>query len=225
MKEMIFTGFSLRTIRFLNDLRENNYKEWFEDNRHVYERELLKPFKALVSSLSPTMHNIDSGFELRPHRVLSRIYRDTRFSKNKEPYKDHMWMTFQLPVENWENYPGYFLELRADSYTYGMGLYAAKKKVMDGFRDNVAYNANEFEKITQTSVFERGFEIQGEGYKRLLDNDLTECFQPWLQKKSLWVAKTRPMGEEVFSAQFAEQIREDFVALEWLYNFFKESQP
>ncbi|WP_165043344.1 DUF2461 domain-containing protein [Dysgonomonas sp. ZJ709] len=222
-----FNGFTHATIQFLQGLKENNYKEWFEEHRDVYERELLNPFKSLVVSLSPAMHNIDPQFELRPHRVVSRIYRDVRFSKNKDPYKTCLWMTFQIPVAagDWQNYPGYFMELSDEGYLCGMGLYMAKKKIMDDFKDNIKYNAAEFKEVTQKTVLDRGFSIMGEDYKRQIPNDLSEYYQPWMQKKSVWVAKQRPIGNEVFSAKFAEQIQEDFVALEWLYNFFKESQP
>ena len=81
-----FSGFTPETIQFLVDLKENNFRQWFEDHRELYEIELLQPFRALVNTLSPAMHNIDSLFEFRTHKVLSRIYRDIRFSKNKDPY-------------------------------------------------------------------------------------------------------------------------------------------
>ncbi|GAB6011343.1 DUF2461 domain-containing protein [Viscerimonas tarda] len=217
-----FKGFTPATIQFFKDLEANNYKEWFEEHRGVYEKELLNPFKQLVTALSPVMYNIDPRFELRPHRVLSRIYRDIRFSKNKSPYKNHMWMTFQAPVQAWENYPGFFMELSAEGYNYGMGLYMAKKKVMDDFRDRLEYDAAEFEKNTQKNVLERGFQICGEDYKKPLENNLPVCFQPWYQKKSVYVWKTLPIGDEVFGPHFADVLREDFEALTWLYNFMKE---
>lgn len=225
MKELTFKGFTPNTFQFLKDLKENNYKEWFDENKHVYEKELLNPLKALVTALSPVMHNIDQSFELRPHRCLSRIYRDTRFSKNKDPYKDFMWMAFQIPVTNdiWKDYPGYFLEISATGYTLGLGLFQPKKKVMDAFRDEVTYDAEEFQRVTQASVLDRGYIINGEEYKRPIPNDLPEYFQPWIQRKGIWVSKTRPVGEELFSADFANLIKDDFLAMEWLYNFMKEA--
>ena len=220
-----FEGFSPKTFRFFRDLKENNYKEWFDANKHIYEKELLNPLKALVTALSPTMYNIDQRIELRPHRCLSRIYRDVRFSKNKDPYKDFMWMAFQIPVtrEEWKDYPGYFLELRADSYALGLGLFQPKKKVMDALRDEISYDAEEFQRVTQKTVLDRGYVVMGEEYKRPIANDLPEYFQPWIQRKGIWVEKARPIGEELFSARFVEMIKEDFEALEWLYNFMKEA--
>ncbi|HMM02851.1 MULTISPECIES: DUF2461 domain-containing protein [unclassified Dysgonomonas] len=219
-----FKGFTPETFRFFNDLKENNYKEWFNEHKHIYEKEVLNPLKALVTTLSPVMHNIDPSFELRPHRCLSRIYRDVRFSKNKDPYKDFMWMAFQIPVTNdvWKDYPGYYLEISGEGYTLGLGLFQPKKKVMDAFREEITYDAEEFRRVTQKSVLDRGYVINGEEYKRPIPNDLPEYFQPWIHRKGIWVSKHRPVGEELFSAGFANLMKDDFVAMEWLYNFMKE---
>ncbi len=225
MGEFTFDGFTPQTFQFFKNLKENNYKEWFDANKHIYEKELLNPLKALVTALSPAMYNIDPAFELRPHRCLSRIYRDIRFSKNKDPYKDFMWMAFQIPVTNdvWKDYPGFFMEINADGYALGLGLFQPKKKVMDAFRDEVIYDAEEFQRVTKKTVLDRGYIINGEEYKRPVPNDLPEYFQPWIQRKGIWVSKTKPIGEELYSAAFAEMVKEDFVAMEWLYNFMKEA--
>jgi uncharacterized protein (TIGR02453 family) len=225
MKDLAFEGFTPKTFQFFKDLKENNYKEWFDAHKDVYEKELLNPLKALVTVLSPAMYNIDQAMELRPHRCLSRIYRDIRFSKNKEPYKDFMWMAFQIPVTNdvWKDYPGYFMEISATGYTLGLGLFQPKKKVMDAFRDEITYDAEEFQRVTQKCVLDRGYIINGEEYKRPVSNDLPEYFQPWINRKGIWVSKTKPIGEELYSAQFADVIKEDFIAMEWLYNFMKEA--
>lgn len=218
---MAFNGFTPATIQFFNDLRENNYKEWFEEHRLTYENELIKPFKELVASLTPAMYNIDPQFELRPHKVLSRIYRDVRFSKNKDPYKTCLWMSFQVPATDWEMIPGFFMELNADRYFYGMGLYAPKKKTMDNLRDSIAYDAKEFQAQTQ-KILDRGFVVCGDEYKRLIPNELPEYFQTWVQRKNLYVGKSRPINEDVFSTKFADIIREDYESLVWLYKFFKD---
>lgn len=217
----MFNGFTSQTIQFLRDLGENNYKEWFEDHRHIYENELLNPFRELAAVLTPAMYNVDPEFELRPHRILSRIYRDIRFSKNKDPYKTCMWMSFQRPTKEWEDIPGFFFELTAESYFYGMGLFAPKKKTMDAFRENVTYDAKEFQKQTQI-ILKRGFDIGGDEYKRPIASDLPDYFQPWIQRKGVYVGKTKSVGDEVFNSGFAEIIRNEFESLAWLYNFMKE---
>lgn len=218
---MAFNGFTPATIQFFKDLQDNNYKEWFEEHRSVYDNELVKPFKELIATLTPTMYNIDPQFELRPHRVLSRIYRDVRFSKNKDPYKTCLWMSFQVPTPDWVNIPGFFMELNAETYFYGMGLFAPKKKTMDALRDSIAYDAKEFQAQTQ-KILDRGFVIYGDEYKRPIPNELSEYFQPWVQRKNLYVGKNIPINEDVFSPKFSEIIREDYESLVWLYEFLKD---
>lgn len=225
MKQQTFKGFTPKTFQFFKDLKENNNKEWFDANKHVYESELMNPLKGLFQALSPAMFAIDPMFEMRPHRAISRIYRDIRFSKNKNPYKEFMWVSFQQPVvrEEWKDYPGYFLDLREDAYTLGLGLFQPKKKVMDNFRDAIIYDAEEFQRVTQETVLDRGYTVCGEEYKRPIVNDLPAYFQPWFQRKGIWVEKAMPITEELYSPSFTDQVAEDFTALEWLYNFMKDA--
>lgn len=218
-----FTGFSPATIQFFKDLRENNNKPWFDENKHIYESVLLKPLKALVLAMTPGMYAIDSQIDFRTTRVLSRIYRDVRFSYDKSPYKAHMWMTFQRFVPEWENFPAFFTEFSAEGYRYGMGLYGSKKKVMDSFRSKVEYEQDHFKEITKNLTTKYGFKLEGEEYKRPLKNDLPEYFQTWVQRKSSYLIKNCPVGEEMFSEELVQVLVDDFTAMKQLYEFFVDA--
>lgn len=218
-----FTGFTPGTLRFLKELKENNYKEWFEAHRELYEIELLQPFKALAGALSPVMHNIDPRFELRPHKVLSRIYRDIRFSKNKDPYKTCLWMNFQRSATHWEFFPGFFMELNDENYFYGMGLYMPKRTVMDNFRDLIESEPETFAKMVRKNVLKCGFVVEGELYKRPLPNNLPPDLQTWANRKSVYVMKTLPHDETLFSPALLQQLSDDFTALKNLYGMMAEA--
>src|SRR5271157_2207894 len=94
-----FTGFSAKSPAFLKELKEHNDKMWFEAHRHKYEECLLGPMRRLVSDLGEFTLSIDPLLEIRPvvNKTISRIYRDTRFSRNKLPCKTTMWITFKRP--------------------------------------------------------------------------------------------------------------------------------
>ncbi len=218
-----FSGFTPETIQFLNDLKENNFRQWFEDHRELYEIELLQPFRALVNTLSPAMHNIDPLFEFRPHKVLSRIYRDVRFSKNKDPYNTCLWMSFQRVGTSWENFPGYFMELNTEHCMLGMGLFAPKRKVMDIFRDKIETEPNAFREMVQKSVIDRGYSVEGESYKKSIPNILPDFFQPWMNRKAVYVMKTFPVSDErIYSDALAHLIADDFTHLADLYHLMVE---
>lgn len=106
-----FSGFSQQGLNFLQQVRIENDKAWFDGNRDIYDRELLAPFRALVEQLAPGMLAIDPQFETRPAigKTLSRIHRDTRFSHDKSRYRSRMWLTFKRASKDWKDAPVYFL--------------------------------------------------------------------------------------------------------------------
>ncbi|MDD2512553.1 MAG: DUF2461 domain-containing protein [Proteiniphilum sp.] len=217
-----FTGFTPEAISFLRELKENNDREWFNERKQIYQDSLLQPFRSLAVMLSPAMHNIDPLFELRPSKMLSRIYRDTRFSPNKDPYKTSMWLNFQQKATHWEETPGFFAELDTKQFIYGMGLFMPKRKVMDAFREEISYSRESFREMALRATG-AGFTVEGEPYKRPLPSDLPAFYQPWIQRKSCYVIHRIPVTDaRIFSSAIALQLMEDFTQVADLYHFMME---
>ena len=217
-----FTGFTQATFDFFAGLKENNYKPWFEEHKPVYEKAVLQPLKALVLAMTPAMYSIDPQMDFRSQKVLSRIYRDIRFSNDKSPYKTNMWITFQRIVQNWEGYPGFYMEISADCYQYGMGLYLAKKNIMDNYRAKIEYEHEQFRQMTKDLLTKHHFEIGGDDYKRPLNNSLPDYFQPWIQRKSIYLFKTCPIGKELFDEGFVKHLSDEYCLLHPLYDFLRD---
>jgi len=217
-----FTGFTPETILFLKELKANNNREWFNEHKQVYQEALLQPFRSLAAMLTPAMYNIDPQFDLRPSKMLSRIYRDIRFSPNKDPYKSSMWLNFQQVATHWENFPGYFAELNTEHFMLGMGLFMPKRKIMDYFREEIDYSRDSFKEMAEKALT-AGFEVAGDVYKRPIPNTLPGFYQPWIQRKNVYVIKTIPLSDErIYSAAIALQLMDDFSQIAGLYHFMKE---
>lgn len=217
-----FTGFTAASITFLCELKVNNNREWFNERKQIYQESLLQPFRALAMMLSPTMYNIDPLFELHPAKMLSRIYRDIRFSPNKEPYKTSMWLNFQRKATHWEDYPGFFAELSSDQFTYGMGLYSPRRKIMDTLREEISFSRESFREMALQAAA-AGFTVEGEPYKRALPSDLPEFYQPWIQRKSCYLVKRiSPTDPRLCSSAIALQLMEDFTQAADLYHFMMD---
>ena len=216
-----FSGFSSQTILFLKELKANNNRKWFNEHKQVYQEALLQPFRSLAAMLTPAMYNIDPQFELRPSKMLSRIYRDIRFSPDKDPYKSSMWLNFQQAATHWENFPGYFAELNTEHFMIGMGLFMPKRKIMDYFRDEIDYSRDSFKEMAEKALT-AGFEVAGEAYKRPIPNTLPDFYQPWIQRKSVYVIKTIPLSDDrIYSEAIALQLMDDFLQIADLYHFMK----
>jgi len=214
-----FTGFTQETFNFFAGLKENNYKPWFEEQRQVYEKEVQQPLKALVLAMTPAMYSIDSQMDFRSNKIISRIYRDIRFSKDKSPYKTNMWITFQRIIPDWEGFPGFYMEITSDSYQYGMGLYMAKKNVMDEYRAKIEYEPEQFRQMTEDLIAKHRFVLGGDEYKRPINNSLPDYFQTWVQRKSIYLYKVCPIGKELFDEGFAQHLAKEFTLLQPLYEF------
>lgn len=218
-----FKGFSQTGLNFLRDVRQRNDKTWFEENRSVYEEHLLSPFRALVNELSQTMVIIDPEFEVRPSigKTLSRIYRDTRFSKDKSLFRSHMWLVFRRYSKEWTDAPVYFFEITPDFYRYGLGYYSATKSTMDTFRRLILKDKKAF-LATVRDCFP-DFEVEGESYKRPLIKDLPAEIAYWYNRKNFAVLHNSYDLEDLFQPDFLiRKLEQAFNQLMPLYQFLRQ---
>ena len=219
LKKTAFKGFSMESLYFLKGLALNNHKVWFEANREDFEITILEPMRKIIADLGDTMLSIDPLIEIRPHRSISRIYRDTRFSKDKSPYKTTLWITFKRPGHDWQGSPAYFFELYQDSYRYGMGFYNAEKRIMDKLREMIDTQPQKFRQAVSFYNKQKTFDLQGECYKRKSNNDLPEDLVTWYQRKSFYLVCHRDIDVSLFSSYLIDDLSTDFKALAPFYHF------
>jgi uncharacterized protein (TIGR02453 family) len=217
-----FQGFSRETLKFLSEVHRRNSKPWFEEHRGDYERVLLGPMKALAMDLAPVILQIDPEIDTRPYRVVSRIHRDTRFSKNKSLYKKSMWLTFKRLTETWHDRPAYYFELFPEGYRYGMGFYLVSKETMDKIRETIKEKPALVRERLQTIKKLEGMHIEGQAYKRVLDPAVGEEFRELYQKKELYFVANREIDKRIFGPAIAEDLIECFGKMASLYYFFDE---
>jgi len=216
-----FTGFSNETLSFLKSLQANNNKDWFEKHKEDYNLFLLNPLKNLVNDLSEFMLTIDSRFEVRPaiNRTISRIHRDTRFTKDKSPYKTTAWITFKRPKKDWKDSPAYFFELSRYSYRFGMGLYSASPTTMSLLREAIDEKPEEFDKVNTLYNKQDVFHIEGERYVRIMDKSKSSEVLNWYQQKNLYFVCNRNIDKLLFSSGLVENLLSSFSLLEPLYQY------
>jgi uncharacterized protein (TIGR02453 family) len=139
-----FTGFHPDAIAFLADLAENNERAWFQPRKAEYERLLKAPMEALVAALAERFEARGIPLLADPKHSIFRIYRDTRFSKDKSPYKTHLGASFPWvgrvggPVDGAETEVahangGYFNFGPGDIYVGG-GMWLPERPRMEAFR-------------------------------------------------------------------------------------------
>jgi uncharacterized protein (TIGR02453 family) len=220
--ERQFQGFSRKMFTFLRDLGRNNDKAWFEAHRADYEQHVLAPLRDLVNDMADSMLGIDLSFEVAPAvgKTISRIYRDTRFSQDKSPFRDCMWITFKRSAKDWARYvPGYFLEINPTWYRYGLGFYDAAPDLMARFRQQIDEDPKTFLKTIAWFDKQDVFTLEGERYKRPLGQDKPEPIRTWYGYKSFYLTCNRKIGDAILSPAFADQLMEHFGLAAPLYHY------
>ncbi|MDL2226884.1 DUF2461 domain-containing protein, partial [Deltaproteobacteria bacterium OttesenSCG-928-M10] len=118
-------GFSEETITFLADLRANNNRTWFMENRDRAEKFLLSPARDLVAAVGDLLRRQrpDIVADPRTDRSLYRLNRDTRFSRDKTPYKAHLGVWWWEGAGGRMECPGFYFHLTPDGFGWSVGCY------------------------------------------------------------------------------------------------------
>jgi uncharacterized protein (TIGR02453 family) len=137
------TRVSRDVFAFLAELRRHNNREWFNENKDRYLAEVRDPMLALVASLAPGLARISRHIAVDPRPAggsLMRIYRDTRFSRDKTPYKTNVGIHFGLKAPRDFEAPGYYLHLEPGSVFMGAGLWHPGADALRSIRDAIVRN-------------------------------------------------------------------------------------
>lgn len=222
----MFTGFTDDTVRFFLDLKFHNNPAYFHENHQRYVEDVQRPFYELIEDLSPDMLVIDPRMEIRPHKCMSRIHRDTRFSKDKSPYRDHHWFLFRRAAEPRDQSLFYYFEFGPDRLSWGMGVWGENRELFELFRKKLAANPDGcLALIHDLNLPARNLYLGGRQIKRL---SAPPCIPmpllPWYRIREMYIGKENPDYHQAFSAGIVREIRADFKALSPLYRLLRGLQ-
>lgn len=123
MSKSSFAGFSPKALTFFRQLEKNNDRDWFAANKKTYVEQIETPMVELVGIVGQAMKQIAGDYVREPKRQLYRIYRDTRFSKDKTPYKTHLGAQFQHPQVTKNLGAGFYFHISHKEVCIAGGMY------------------------------------------------------------------------------------------------------
>lgn len=213
----MFTGFTDNTLRYFLDLRFNNSSEFFHATHDQYLEYVQKPFYDLIEDLSPLMREIDPLMEVRPSRCLSHIHRDTRFTKDKSPYRDHLWFLFRRASEPREKSLNYFFEFGPETFGWGMGFWGENREVLDIFRKKIIADPDEVRSILPSQDSSK-LVLDGSIHKRIkIPDEVPDDLKRWYIIKEMYICHESPVFSNAFEAKLADSISKDYLLLAPLY--------
>lgn len=175
-------------LQFLYDLSQNNNRDWFEKNKKRYEVTVKKPFEALVGELIEGLKILEPDFQIQPKDCIHRIYRDTRFSANKTPYKTHVSAVFTPRGRQTMDHPGYYLHIEFGNLMLGGGAYFLDKAPLTKVRTAIAQDPEAFRALVFDPDFSKKYgDIKGEKNK-VMPAEFKEAVkkEPFLANKQFY---------------------------------------
>ena len=210
----MFPGFNNDLLSFYADIRFNNDKSFMDAHRKEYYQKVRDPFYAFIDALAPTMLRIDEEMEVRPHKCLSRINRDTRYTKDKSPYRDHHWVAFRQAARDKDGAPFYWFEIRLEAVSWGLGVWNENQSLFDALRRRILARPEEVMQAMRTA-WEHGFIQGGQIWKKYMQPPPTvpEMLKSVYPARSLYFEKTGIDPAWIFDEGIVNRVAEDFKAI------------
>jgi uncharacterized protein (TIGR02453 family) len=162
-------SFSPELFAFLRELADNNDREWFAANKGRYVAEVQEPALAFIEDVGLRLPEVSRHLVADPRTVggsLFRIYRDTRFSKDKSPYKTQVGIQFRHERARDAHAPGYYLHLEPGSVFMACGTWRPDGDTLHAIRTAIASKPARWQAIVDDPAFTQRFRLGGEALKR-----------------------------------------------------------
>ena len=160
---MAQTYFSPAVFTFLKDVAANNNRPWWEENKERYITLIREPAKEFIEDFGPRLQSISEHFVADSRTnggSLMRPYRDTRFSKDKTPYKTNIGIQFRHERGKDVHAPGFYVHIAPGDCWAGVGLWRPEAKVARQIRDNIHERPDAWKKATKYKAFTGSWTIE-----------------------------------------------------------------
>ena len=158
-----FSGFPADALVFFRQLKKNNTREWFAKNKERFDDAVRRPMEALLETLAASLRGAVPEIAIEPKKAIYRIYRDTRFSKDKTPYKTWCAASFSHAGRDRKTAPGYYFHFNDTELGIGGGLYAPMPDQLKALRTAIDRDPTPLLAILADRKFKKLFgELDGE---------------------------------------------------------------
>ncbi len=218
-----FKGFDRNIFTLLEINKFNDSKSFYESVKEEIKQGAIVPMRQLCADLSDELYRVDDKMNLMPTKMVSRIRRDTRFSKNKDLYRANVWCMFMRDKHLWQRQPCMWFEFYPDSYNYGIGTFRTDIVFLEAFREYLATHQEEFRRaLVSASVANPFLEIEcfkknKPGIERVGD-DLKKFYNC----KSFFFIYSSPEMERLIDGSVKEELIYAIRAFTPLYKFLAE---
>lgn len=217
---MKYDGIFPETLALMAQNRFENSKSFYEEHKQELKDGFTVPLRQIAMALGSKVFALDDMIVTDPVRMVSRIRRDNRYTKDKSLYRDHLWVMFMRNKHEWMNYPCMWFEVNQDCWGYGVGTYYADAQFLELYRKALLERPKEFLDAVHRA------ENTGAGclniyYKKKKPGNPTAEIEPYYNIKSLGYMKVRTDFKTLESEKVIDEVGRAFDEFAGLYLFLK----
>ena len=210
-----YAGFNPETVKFLRALKKNNNRDWFNENKSRYEELVLDVALHFIQSMHDPLKEMAPHFTAIPKRMggsLMRVYRDTRFSKSKLPYKTNIGIQFRHEQAKSAHSPGYYVHIDPDDVFIGAGMWMPESQPLLAIRERIRDKSAEWTRAKSDKAFARHFKLGGSSLTRPPRGFDKE--HPMIEdiKRKSFIAIKNMSHDDALSPQFQRKVETAFKA-------------
>jgi uncharacterized protein (TIGR02453 family) len=228
----IFPGFSPDALKFLRQLQRHNDREWFKARKAQFDELLLHPMQLFVEEMDVRLARSVPEIHGSPKRSIFRIYRDTRFSKDKSPYKTHVASWFShvrashgVGTETHGAGAGYYFHVEPGASLVAGGIWMPARPALAAIRERIAERGGELSTLVRArSLTKRFGALSTDGKLTRVPRGFApdHPYADLLRHASFTVSA--PLDDaQVLSPKLAQQVEKDFVAMRPLVRWINDA--
>ena len=219
---MTYDGITSETFWLLGQNKFNNSKEFYDANKAEINRLAIYPMRQIAQIVAEDMVKVDKKMNLVPAKMVSRIRRDTRFSKNKTLYRENVWIMFMRPKAEWLVSPCFWFEVQPQGYSYGVSNFQATPRYMEFYRKALLKRTDAFLYAAKKAEA-AGAKFYAEYYKKEKKADIPESLRKYYNVKSMYfMAKSADLSV-LETDRIVEEIKVAYAEFTPMYQFLKET--
>ena len=222
--QMTFGGFPEEGMAFLRRLKKNNKREWFQPRKELFEQSVKTPMVGLVESVNSELAKFAPDYIVEPAKAIYRIYRDTRFSNDKTPYKTHIAASFWRHGMAKHAGAGFYFSVAPDEIEIAGGVYMPGPEELLALRSHIAENADRLRRLVKARGLVRLMgELKGDTLSRVPKGFAPDHPAADLIRMKQWLYYVTDMEPALAKTRkIATDIVERFRAMEPVISFLDE---
>lgn len=218
--------FTKEAVNFYENLKKNNNKEWFAENRHIYDNIIIPNAKDYVTDMGQKLKTIvpDINYAPKIDGSIFRIHKDARINKGKTPFKTHLGIIFWSGNSRLEN-PCFYLHIEPPFYYTGVGIARFSPEILSSYR--LMVNSKKYQDTLiniKNTVQANYFNILGDKLKNVPKGiePVNHTAAEFLKYKSIYINDEMPINKDFYSETFFSYTFDVFKKLVCFFNFLKD---